>query len=143
MNDFYAGKLLQNLYLFTINSPVNNVDPTGASPADVTKIFRIFREKVDWMTQMEYRNPDPYYNNEMIALYIISGGLLGKNYLGCGEQTYVVRGALIGNVFDDNWTFEAIIVDGGLHQMGKAHSANVSDPIIYFDSWRDNIYKAE
>lgn len=64
---FYGGDT--NLYRYVNNDPVNFVDPSGLSDADVKKIEGRFRIVVDDMTQNGQRTDPGWWNNINQSMY--------------------------------------------------------------------------
>jgi hypothetical protein len=75
-------------------------------------------------------------NNIMATLNMVSGGHLGKPYLGCGQQTDVVINQLTPLIpkLDATWTIDKASDFTPLyHQFGVMTSSDPNDPIIVFD----------
>jgi RHS repeat-associated protein len=129
-----------NLYEYAGNSPLNFTDPWGLSPADVAKIRATFASAVADLTLKGQRYPNPYVNNASRFVNLITLGLLGHRYLGCGEQAAEVFFALTGNDYDDKWIFdEQFAWQPGPHRFLRAVSSNPNDPVLIVDPWRNDI----
>ncbi len=129
-----------NRYAYVTGRPVSYMDPFGLSEQDVQKIIITFRKTVDKMTKSGQRYPLPSLNNILSSLYIVSGGFIGKPYLGCIAQEIVIEEALRQNAYDDIWRFEPRYGYRPLpHQWGMAISNNPKDPRIKFDPWYNKL----
>lgn len=136
----YEPLVFVNSYLYVLNNPINWSDSYGLSPEDVDKIFKTFKKTINNMTAEGLRTPDYRWNNRFRTMYILSCGLFGSPYKGCGQQTDYVIGEFNKIIdWDDNWLFE-IQKDCSPHQWGIATSDNPDDPIIMFDAWKNIIY---
>jgi RHS repeat-associated protein len=123
-----------NLYGYVFGDPLNGVDSAGLSASDVFKIIQTFRETVQIMTKTSCRHPNPYWNNLLAFLHISTGGLLGRDYLGCGGQAEFLNTSLRQEMYEDEWIFE-VVPAGPFHQRSRATSSNPTDPIIIMDPW--------
>ena len=129
-----------DLYGYCLNDPVNLLDPFGLSEADVSKIYNIFRNSVNTMTEEGRRFQTSYINNILRTLNMISFGILGEAYLGCGEQAEELDRDLANKQYDDTWSFTIIAgeTEAGLpHQWLEVKSDNPDDPILTIDPWAD------
>ena len=79
-------------------------------------------------------------------MHNVTGGRMGKPYLGCGEQWWHTTEALLKNEYDDKWKFEyredvnkipGTDIVYWRHQYGEAISDNPLDPRIIYDPWKD------
>ena len=129
-----------DLYGYCVNDPVNFVDLKGLSESDVWKIHKIFRETVDKWTREGKRHYNPGVNNSLRLLYMLSCGMMGEPYGGCGDQWKEMTEKLKNCSYDDRWSFEWDGIWTFLifpHQRGVAGSDNPSDPTIIYDPWKD------
>lgn len=129
-----------NFYNYANNSPLKWIDPLGLSPQDVQTIVNAINNAIANMTANGQRRGGDTLNGElnniMATLNMVSGGHLGKPYLGCGDQTdEVIRKVtpLIPKL-DAPWTIDKVSDFTPLyHQFGVMTSSDPNDPIIVFD----------
>jgi uncharacterized protein RhaS with RHS repeats len=126
-----------NTYAYVGGNPLNTLDPDGLSPADVQKIVDTFNKTVDFMTASGARTPNPYMNNFSSSINRLTGGKLGKPYLGCADQERVVRSQLENRTYEDTWTFSQ--QSNLFHRWGEARSSNPADLLIIYDPWKGTI----
>jgi len=139
-----------NLYGYVANDPVNFVDPSGLSAADVIKIRSAFYFVIDQMINNNMRRPgmgslNGLLNNSEsliagISMIASSGQFqIGNLYEGCGGQSSLTRDYLRTLQTDDSWSFEVIFSRSVLSPVGhfqvRGVSSNKSDPVITLDPW--------
>jgi hypothetical protein len=129
-----VGKPVEtNLYGYSFSDPINFIDPSGLSGADVNRMMMFFHNEVDRMTSAGHRRDPGEVNNMMRAFSNISGGWLGRPYQGCGEQADTMAASLGGQSYDDRWSFDWVgEINYGVfpHQYLRATSSNPNDPEI-------------
>jgi RHS repeat-associated protein len=136
-----------NTYLYAGGNPLRYIDPLGLSDADVARMVEVFEANVEVMTTAGQRTEPGSWNNISRSLYDASRGLVGHNYLGCGEQALTIQARVQGETYDDEWTFTLsgsnfpqIAYDGWptiTHWWVTAKSNNPSDPVVILDPWRN------
>lgn len=125
-----------NSFAYAMLDPLGFYDPYGLSPEDVARMVQDFHRTVAGMTDSGRRHPNPYRNNAESSLNFLTGGAVGKPFLGCGDQSGVVNGVLGQANYDDDWNFKTYQA-GPFHQVTKARSSNPSDPEVVLDPWRN------
>jgi RHS repeat-associated protein len=132
-----------NFYRYASNRPTHFADPYGFSDRDVQTLISGINNSISSMTANGQRLDNGYLNNLISGLNIMSGGLVGTPYLGCGQQTNNVIQQLtpLLPALNDDWTLEPQSGYTPLyHQWGAAISSNPDDPVIVFDPLHNNVY---
>lgn len=125
------------MYGYVLNDPINLIDVTGFSAADVTRIRTTFNNTVNSMNQSGQRTSPGWWNNMNRSAYDWSGGRMGSQFLGCGEQADRVQKDLRNNSYDDKWNFEwEGLMDPLPHQRIRGTSDNPTDPVLIIDPHR-------
>src|SRR6185312_2421129 len=124
-----------NFYDYVSNNPVAFIDPFGLSAQDVEKLRTLFNATLQQMTKDGFRTdakPEGIANNVISTLNLITGGKVGKPYLGCADQTKVLEDAFnnarINLKLDANWNFQTETTTGGAHTRGRLISSDGRDP---------------
>jgi RHS repeat-associated protein len=132
-----------NFYRYVGNGPTYLIDPYGTSQQDVQALINAINNAIASMTANGQRLNNGYLNNFLSGLNMMTGGLISRPYLGCGQQTDNVIEQLTPLLpqLDDSWE---LLPQSGFtplyHQWGAAVSSNPNDPVIVFDPLHDNVY---
>jgi hypothetical protein len=135
--DFASGV---HKYLYAEDDPVNLIDMLGLSAADVTKIYNLYAQKLQAMTDAGQRlNTE---GDHTIGWYNNLCGLFGGQELGCGQQAAEVDAVLVFQKYDVHWDFDIPQIFNPLpHQFVKATSADPNDPTLIIDPWAGTFYE--
>ena len=130
-----------NLYGYVLENPINFVDSSGLSAADVERIKRVFNESVKRMNKSGLRREGSGNINGMINNLQTWGG----KKLGCGAQADQTIDDIVGDIMkngplDDKWKFE-IVNPNPFHQNIRATSSNANDPVLTIDPWSNRFSK--
>jgi hypothetical protein len=108
------------------------------SAKDVATIRNFFNEKLRQMTAQGTRTDPGWWNNLQSSSFRISGGTLGHDYSGCGDQADEMEQAFhdLHGGFDDSWTFtERSRIFPSPHHWLEGTSDNPSDPKVTLDPY--------
>ena len=130
-----------NLYGYVMADPINFIDSTGLSAADVGRIRGGFNDIVDLMNRSGNRRPgsglgNGLMNNASSALNTATGGRAGSPFMGCADQAENTIDHLrdLNRNLDDDWTF-SLKFSPPLHFSVEGRSSNPRDPVLNIDPW--------
>jgi RHS repeat-associated protein len=133
-----------NLYGYVMQDPINFIDPTGPSQADVGRIRAGFNEIVEQMNRYGDRRPGSGVMNGILNNFSgfadrYTGGRLGSPYLGCADQSEnTIDHLRTLDGLDDNWTY-SLKFNLPFHFTLEGRSSNPSDPVLNIDPWRNHM----
>jgi RHS repeat-associated protein len=129
-----------NLYDYVDNNPINVVDTLGLSSADVTKLYNLYAQELQRMTDAGERL-DTEGDSTIGWLNNLLSWIDPKKK-GCGDQAADIYLVVVRQAYDDTWTFDIPQIFRPLpHQFVTATSSNPNDPKITIDPWTGTFYE--